>query len=192
MIERRANGPVGKVRHGQSFAKFVEYETFVVKKERKGRRARVDLSAEPKKRRGKVELPPSLYFRSKVKREASLVLLGKTGPILVQHVEAERCETGGEGSKNKLSFLRAAALARVQVFAARVGRCSCSRRHDAQLGVKQDVEWIATYITPAKASYLKANTEQKNGKSQSKRGPRNRALRAAIMHVTENLRKGEN
>jgi hypothetical protein len=118
--------PVGQVGHGEGFTKFVENKSLVVKQEGEGGRASIHLSAKPKKRCGEVQLSPSLYFGCKVERKAALVLLRKTGTVLVQHVEVERREACGEGCENELALFSSTTFARVEVFAAGIGRCSCS------------------------------------------------------------------
>ncbi len=97
------------------------------------------MSAEPKERRGKIQLLPSLYFGREVKREAALVLLNKksnkkqfgchlnaesleahlrkTGPVLVQYVEIESREASRERCEDELALFCAATFACVQVFA---------------------------------------------------------------------------
>ena len=113
--------PVGEGRHGEGLAEFVENEAFVVEEEGEGGGAGGDLSAEPQERRGEVQLPPPLYFCSEVQRAAALVFLRETRAILVQHVEIERSETRRKRREDKLALFRAAAaLARVEGFAARI------------------------------------------------------------------------
>ena len=127
--------PVGEGRHGEGFAEFVENKAFVVEEEGEGGGAGGDLSAEPQERRREVQLPPPLYFCSEVQRAAALVFLRETRAILVQHVEIKRSKTRRKRREDKLALFRAAAaLARVEGFAARIGRCACARRHCDGMG----------------------------------------------------------